>query len=87
MKIAESEIIEVEGGTSTINVVEVWCVGWQSLHWRTDLARFVAKNETQLFLTEESASRHKGKLERARRLLCDSEPRIHVYKHVPPSNV
>jgi len=85
MKIFGYEFRKFEQDTTTIEMVETWCVKWSSLHRDIiDVGR--QKIEVQAFPTKEGAEFFAKELRDARKLLGDTKFGVKVYKQDTPTN-
>lgn len=88
MKILGIEIRKFNAESSTINVVETWCVKWSSVHpWDRAKERFDSNIEVMSFVTKEDAEAFAKELKDASRLLKNGDQSIKVYKQEHPSNL
>jgi len=85
MKIFGFEIRKFEKRTTTIEVIETWCVKWSSLH-RDFIDKGIQKINVQGFMTKEGAEEYAKELIDARRLLGDKGWDVQVYKQETPTN-
>jgi hypothetical protein len=85
MKIFGFEIRKFEKNTTTLEIIETWCVRWESLY-RNNINYGVPKINVQGFMTKEGAEEYAKELKDARRLLGDNGWDVQVYKQETPTN-
>lgn len=85
MKIFGFEIRKFEKHSTTIQLIETWCVKWSSLH-----INVIADGEqvinVQGFPTQKGAEAYAKELRDARRLLGDRGFGVEVYRQTTPTN-
>jgi hypothetical protein len=85
MKILGFEIRKFEKNNTTIQIIEIWCVRWSSLHKNIiDTGKQVTN--VQAFPNEATANFYAKELRDARRLLGDVGFNVEVYKQRTPTN-
>ncbi len=85
MKIFGFEIRKFEKHSTTIQVVETWCVKWSSLH-RNIFGEGEPRINVLGFPTKAGAEAYAKELTDARRLLGDKGFGVSVYKQQTPTN-
>ena len=87
MKIFGFEIRKFEKDPTTIEVIETWCVKWESLHYRYLFDSAEARTNVQAFMTKEGAEEYAKELSDARKLLGDTNVPVKFYKQKTPTNI